>query len=251
MISIAIINENPAERQAIEQSCKREVGLRSDEMLRISSASTREEAEKLLRSSVVFDVIYYELSDCFDISLLARLKAVSPDSDLSLFASRDCSPLLYLRPMIAPRMLVLLPFSVAEFEHSNDELFELIFSRQNRVNAKDLFVLNTRTERTQIPFAKITCFEAASKKILLRTGKEEYDFYDSIDRIETLVPSYFCRTHRAFLVNTREIRSVNFAKGTILFWNDTAGLVSRSYRKSLEAVLSETKPPQLQKTEVS
>ncbi len=84
------------------------------------------------------------------------------------------------------------------------------------------------------PYDKILFFEANNKKINLRAGNEEYDFYDSIENISHTLPDYFVRCHRAYLVNAKKIRKVKLSDGLIEMGNGVIVPLSRTYKQNVK-----------------
>jgi len=85
----------------------------------------------------------------------------------------------------------------------------------------------------QVPYSKITYFESSSKKILMRTAAQEYEFYESLNEIISSAPDYFVRVHRGFCVNVRKIDSLDIANKTITMQDGSIVPFSRTFRKKL------------------
>ncbi|MCL2287250.1 MAG: LytTR family transcriptional regulator DNA-binding domain-containing protein [Firmicutes bacterium] len=89
----------------------------------------------------------------------------------------------------------------------------------------------------QIPYSKILFFESNSKKIIVRTEAQEYEFYDSIEEISANAPDFFLRVHRSFCVNLRQIDTLTPADKTIILKDGSFVPFSRTFKqKLLEAV---------------
>jgi len=142
-----------------------------------------------------------------------------------------------LKPGIAPDLLLLRPFGQKEFDQVNTELFDAFLERMNSPNPDDHFVLNSREGRTLISYGRIMFFEASNKKINLRTDHQEYDFYDSIENLQTVVPDWFIRCHRSYLVNTRKIRKVKMSEGLIEMEGGAVVPLSRTYKQDLKRLI--------------
>jgi DNA-binding LytR/AlgR family response regulator len=97
--------------------------------------------------------------------------------------------------------------------------------------------VNTRDGKTRIPYRKIAYFEASHKKINVRTGDQEFDFYDSIENLLYMVPDYFVRCHRSYLVNTKKIRKINLSEGLIEMDGGAVVLLSRTYKQDFKRLI--------------
>ena len=82
---------------------------------------------------------------------------------------------------------------------------------------------------------KILFFETTRvpHKLRLHTDCGQYDFYGEIKNIEENVTEDYYRVHRAFLVNTNKIKSINKADNSILMINDEVCYASSKYIKGL------------------
>ena len=233
MIAILSFNRCPPEQALIEKGCRWETAARSDEELRFLPISQEEELSPFYEEDRVLDLIYFEIKDASDVERLKLLRKKEPQALLALLTSADISPVLYLRPGIAPAMLLLRPFGADGFNDSNSELFDAYFS-DKAADKEDCFVLKTREDMTRFPYEKIAFFEARNKKIFLRIGSEEYDFYDSIENIAGKAPDYFVRCHRAYLINGKKIKKVHMAENYIELHGGAAVPLSRTYRQNIK-----------------
>lgn len=233
MIFVLSFNRRPSEQKLIERGCRWETASQSDEELHFFPILKEEELSPFFVGDRMIDMIYFEIKDGADIERLKHLRKKESEAWLALLTSPDISPVLYLKPGISPAMLLLRPFDDNTFSDSNRELFDAYFSEKSK-NAENCFILKTREDLTRFPFEKISFFEARNKKIYLRVGSEEYDFYDSIENIAGQVPDYFIRCHRAYLVNGKRIKKVCMAENCIELHGGAVVPFSRTYRKNIK-----------------
>ena len=74
-------------------------------------------------------------------------------------------------------------------------------------------------------------------KEFIRTKKEEYGYYDTLDNLESVLPDNFVRCHRGFIVNLSKVSKYVGAE-TMLYLNDGAMIpVSRSYKGAIREAL--------------
>jgi len=215
MIYVLSYNHIPDEQDIIQSGCCHEVARRSNDRLHFIKAVIGAELQGLQERLI--HIIYYEISGTADVEMLKTLRQLEPQAMLMLLTSPKISPMQYLKPGISPDMLLLRPFSQKDFDAVNREFLDAFFDSQQFPDPDEVFVVNVRNGKTAIPYSKILFFEASNKKINLRVGNEEYDFYDSLENIMQIAPAYFIRTHRAFLVNSRKIRGIK-KKRDLSYW---------------------------------
>ena len=232
MVSVFSYDTVCAEQAIIEDGCRREVADRTEERLDFIKALSR---EGWPAGTGGMDIIFCEIQNSDDVQALKQLRKGETEALLMLLASATVSPTQYLKPGIAPDLLLLRPFSAREFEKANGELFDA-FS-EKREAPGEVFVRNTRDGRICIPYSRISYFEARNKKINVRAGNEEYDFYDSIENILQMLPENFVRCHRAYLVNARKIREVRTSEGIVELDGGVQVPFSRTYRQSLKDLM--------------
>ena len=235
MISVFSYNRVLKEQDIIERGCRSQVAMRTDEKLNFVRAAAAASGEAV--PETLTDIIYYEIADRFDVGSLRKLRQKEEGAALMILTSPSVSPMEYLKPGIAPDLLLLRPFGQKEFDQVNTELFDAFLERMNSPNPDDHFVLNSREGRTLISYGRIMFFEASNKKINLRTDHEEYDFYDSIENLQTVVPDWFIRCHRSYLVNTRKIRKVKMSEGLIEMEGGAVVPLSRTYKQDLKILI--------------
>ena len=72
------------------------------------------------------------------------------------------------------------------------------------------------------------------RKTSIVTDNNTYYVYISIAKIEGLLPSFFVKSHRACLINTKRVEEIKYNKKTITFDNGIViDLVSDKYKKEL------------------
>lgn len=234
MISVFSYNRIAREQDIIEESCHCEVAKRTDDRLSFLKVMSYEgQPETGIQDSLV-DIIYYGVDDTKDVESLKALRKNEPNSMLMLLASSKMSPMRYLKPGISPDLLLLRPFGKKDFETVNEELFDAFLRAQDEDDSGEKYTVNSRDGRFSIPYNKILFFEACNKKINVRVGNEEYDFYDSIENIINNVPDYFVRCHRAYLVNTKKMRKVRLSEGLIELEGGMTVPLSRTYKQKFK-----------------
>lgn len=82
---------------------------------------------------------------------------------------------------------------------------------------------------------EILFFETISKvhKIRVHTLTKQMEFYGSLKDIEALVPKNYCKIHRSYLVNIKNIKELDKKNLIVKMINDEICYVSRNYMKDL------------------
>lgn len=237
MITVLSYNRAAGEQEIIEKGCRSEMAKRADERLVFAGAASWKELSEKRERTALADVLYCEVKNREDVEGLRWLRGKEAGALLMLIASAGLSPMQYLMPGISPDLLLLRPFGQVEFDAVNAELFDALFLARNAPDPDENFVLHSRDGRTLIPYRKISFFEACNKKINVRAGSEEYDFYDSIENILRTVPGYFVRCHRAYLVNVRKIRKMNISEGLLELDGGVEVPLSRTYKQRIKELI--------------
>lgn len=96
---------------------------------------------------------------------------------------------------------------------TTNEKFERIFQRSYKRmqrREQELLVLTSAGESRCIPIRDIRYFEIRKRIITVYYGKDSFEFYSTMMRIEEqLFGKGFIRNHKSFLVNTQWVRSVD------------------------------------------
>lgn len=61
-------------------------------------------------------------------------------------------------------------------------------------------------------YEEIQYLEARDKKIILHVNKYEISFYSSLQKLEKILPDYFIRCHRSYIVNFMFIQKADLIK---------------------------------------
>lgn len=108
-------------------------------------------------------------------------------------------------------------------------------SKQLRVVSKRNDFLTVEAERKfiNIDLNEILFFETADKnhKIRLHTLDSNIEFYSTMKELEERLKDDFCRTHRSYIVNLKNIKEVDKSKFTITMINDETCYISVRYMK--------------------
>ena len=177
------------------------------------------------------EAIYF--LECDEISdlMIERLQQSSKGSYLILMANDMKKILDTLSPNLRPSGYLILPAAKAEIEN----LVKKMCEQYEKVTGELLcFRFKIRSRIYSVDISNIDYFEAANKKMILRTSNQEYEYYDSFDNIKGYLPEYFLRTHKSFLVNMNNVKNIDFKEMWLSFNDGAVAYISRGYRKNVE-----------------
>jgi DNA-binding LytR/AlgR family response regulator len=166
------------------------------------------------------------------IDCLKKWRGSYSEAQLLLIADAKMSPMEYLKPGILASSLLLRPWRE---EQAKEVLEEFVLNCvQERGHKDKSYVIESRDGTLNIPYDRIYFFEAREKKIFVCTGKEEYSFYHTIDKLEEELPEQFIRCHRGFIVNSEKIRKIMLSQNIIYLSDGFDVPLSRSYKSVLK-----------------
>jgi DNA-binding LytR/AlgR family response regulator len=87
---------------------------------------------------------------------------------------------------------------------------------------------------TKIPYDEIIYIESLSDYIKVITVNEEITSKDKISRLAEILPDFFLRIHRSFIINTNRVKEVSFDE---LLVDGVRLNIGRSYRKAVKETL--------------
>lgn len=143
-----------------------------------------------------------------------------------------------INPSMRPSGIIVRPVEDKKLHQLLDEIWQ---DYKNLDEHGEQFVFNIKAARYMVPCSKILYFESNSKKIILRTVSQEFEFYGSMQKISEELPGTFIRVHRSFIVNAEKISEVDFGENTIYFEDDTFVYLSRGYKPAFQEYLKRQK----------
>lgn len=192
------------------------------------------ELERFLDSEPVLDLISWDVTIEGALERLADVRRSYRQAALLVIADASVSPTEYLKPSVLPSALLLKPLSDTNIQPVMEEMMRFYLERFEEKSIEDSFVIDTREGRQYVPFAQIYYIEARDKKIYVRTMKEEFGFYGTIDDIENGLPENFCRCHRSYIVNMSKVRAVRLSRNLLELEAAIEVPLSRSYKKAVK-----------------
>ena len=135
--------------------------------------------------------------------------------------------------------------SISGFLQTSPKLRRLIkrmYGEIQRLTGEDeddgsVFPVKSGAETRLLRTCDIFFFEAQGRKVALRTRAQEISFYSNFEQLMSQLPDTFMRCHRGYIVNTKKMKSINFAESNILLSDGSNVPFSRSYRDAARAAL--------------
>lgn len=173
------------------------------------------------------------------VARLRRARSRHPEAVIIPITESSISPSVYVHPDILPFALLWRPLADPENEYA---LFRALSHTNSAVEraSEMCFVIKNRTESWRIPYDEIYYFEARDKKIFLRTAEQELPFYETIARLKKILPDYFLRCHKGYLINQKHIERVDWTNRIIQIKQKIYVPLSRSYRNEIKEKMSGT-----------
>lgn len=173
---------------------------------------------------------------CIDITLdgalerLAEYRSEYTDNGLLLITDATMSPLLYLKPGIRADSLLMRPLEHSIVNSTLKEFVQSFLDKSSQNNQNRQYVIECQEGKIQIPYKDIYYFEAREKKVFLRTLKEEFGFYTTMEQLDAELPDDFIRCHRSFIVNREKIVRIKISQNIIQLNHEMEVPLSRSYK---------------------
>lgn len=235
MVVGIIFDSDIKERQFVSRCVKDGIAIRVDDESRVLECKDRLSFIKAVKEMDINDFCCLEFDkDDGKESVLAMRKSF-PQSPLLLLVDMNISPREYVKPEIMPSAIVLKPSEEEVIKETLHEFLDSILKTDTNDNSS--ISIDTREGVTRIPFEHISYVEASAKKVYVRTRKEEYGYYDTLDNLEQILPDFFERCHRGYIVNTHKVKKYVGSENTIYLTDGSMIPVSRSYKGKMREVL--------------
>ncbi|MTB64140.1 response regulator [Streptococcus sp. zg-86] len=121
-----------------------------------------------------------------------------------------------------------------EFQEAIGDVLVHAYENLDSEVADDAFVFRTEHSNFQVPFSDILYFETSptAHKVILTTKKGHMEFYGKLSEIAKSDNRLY-QAHRSYVVNPRNIVSIDRTKFTVYFENEESCFVSRLKLKGL------------------
>ena len=180
------------------------------------------------------DVCFLSFDDCGEpvIRVAQFARRAGESLFLMLVSDRSSDLTALFRPGIRPSGVLFRP---VKNEHLREMLGEIAdeMERLTGTETDDVFILRYEGSSRRVLFREILFFEAQNKKVVLHTAGQEIGYYDSIENLSAVLPPYFVRSHRSYIVNARKIEEMRIADMEIIQTGGVGVPCSRSQRDAV------------------
>lgn len=236
MVSLLMYDKEQKELEMLRALSKDLAAALSEDSWNIGQASTPEMLEAFLADSPLMDMLLYDVTPAAAVDRLLGIRRNYQETLLLVIADMSTSPMEYMKPGILASSLLLRPWTKEQAGEVLREFFQAHIERYSRAGDKNVYVIEAKEGNLYIPYEQIYFFEAREKKIFACTGREEYGFYHTIDRLAEELPEQFIRCHRGFIVNKYKIRKVVLSQNIVYLTDNLDVPLSRSYKPLLKGL---------------
>lgn len=132
--------------------------------------------------------------------------------------------------------LLLLDF-LSKFDNYEHNLYEALKTALKISHNKKQLSFESKRTSYRIDFDEILYIykDTENRKTVIKTFSKDYSVALNLNEIETMLPETFIKTHRACVVNSNNIKTVDFKENIIVFKNgEKINLLSKNYRKDVK-----------------
>ncbi len=236
MVTMAAYDENRVELAEIKRIARELAAKLSEDRWKIEQITGLDQMRAYLGDLPLLDMLLYDVTRREALEYLRQIRKKYRTAGLLILADGSISPMTYMKPDIHADSLLLRPWSREQLWEVLEEFIReyLEEAQSSRDTNKQFYVIDTKEGSSRIPYDRIYYFEAREKKIYVCTGREEFGFYHTIDRLAGELPEQFIRCHRGFIVNSLKIRKVMPSQNMICLADDFEVPLSRSYKADLK-----------------
>lgn len=238
MISILIYCHNREEATFFSKLCSYSVAVMGDDSLHSFILNKESYRQKDIHNIYSPDVIIAEITDARDVKGLCNIRRYFRDAVTLILVNEKVSPEFYVNSEISPTMLLLKPYTVLKAQQIVQKtIYQYYKNREDKNKIKSLFCIYSKREAWYYAYTDICYFEARDKKIVLHSNGKEVFFYNSLRELEQVLPEYFIRCHRSYIVNFIFIQKVDFVHNLFYLRENPVIPISQKYKAKLIAIL--------------
>ncbi len=166
--------------------------------------------------------------------LAASILDINPENYTVLIAEDPGEIMRYISARFRPSGVLIKPAEYGETERIFDDICA-DYKRSEETAGRFRFKIRSREYSMNVD--SILFFEAADKKVILRTAGQAFEFYMSMEQIIAGLPEWFTRIHKSYIVNTRHIAVVDHKNMTVVMDDNSRIYISRTYKENLHTVM--------------
>ncbi len=238
MVILCIVNSRKKEMAYMESCAHKLIFQLTDESCSYELFDNADRAEEYVESHDSIAIAVLDITIEGGLELAKSIRRKFSDAFLLLIANAEISPQSYLCPSIMAGSLLLRPISSGQVDQVFGESFKSYFKKFYSETGENSYVIKSKEGRTLVDYGSINYFESREKRIVLCTDRAEYYFYDTIEKLESVLPDGFVRCHRSFIVNMGKVKKLRLSENCVLLENGCIVPVSRSYKSELKERLN-------------
>lgn len=237
MISVLIFCHKKKEADILHKLCGCCAALTGDEaqVTDLYGSSLGAQMEK--GTGRVWDLLIFEMSSSEDISEAARFRKLYPESAFMIITEPEISPEWYVTPELCPTLLLLKPLDRPRAMEAIRRMMAYCYEQREKEAYTHSLVVRSGEERRYFRYTQILFLEAREKKLILYSGQEKLAFYGSLREMERVLPEYFIRCHRSYIVNFMHISKLNISQGVLHIHDQFVIPVSKKYKANVNILL--------------
>ena len=237
ILSILICEDNLSQRQSIENIISNHVALKdydSKIVLSTDNPDTLLDYVKKMPQQNNFYVLDVNLQhEMNGISLGQEIRAFDPFGKIVFITTHVELALLTFQYRVEAMDYIVKD----NMDNIRQRLSSCIDTAYQQVaNAKQYFQLKSIDGIQNVSLSSILFFASGNvpHKIILHTNNERIEFRGSLKEIEQTQPFFF-RTHKSYVINLKNIKSINRTAGEVIMSNNEVALITP---KKLPALLN-------------
>ena len=236
MVSFVTYDNCQSELNELRSIVKDLAAKLSEEQWNIEQFSQFEKIYDYVQLKPLMDMLLYDVTGQQALKYLFEIRKEYRVSKIMVLADMKTSPMEYMKPGIKADSLLLRPWSRQQAAEVLQEfILEYLKSiEKEKQEGIASYIIESKDGTLSIPYEQIYYFEAREKKIFVCTGKEEFGFYHTIDKLAEELPERFLRCHRGFIVNGDKIRKIMLSQNMIYLTDGFDVPLSRSYKADLK-----------------
>ena len=191
--------------------------------------------EELIVQLKTYNLIAVYFLECNKMTeLLAdALEKSSNQNYISLVSDKTEDIVNALSPNLRPSGFVIKPPGQMQIEM----ILNGIYEDYKKKRTGDLYRFKIKSRIYSVDYKNIFYFETSSKKMIIHTSNQEYDYYENFANIESQLPKYFIRVHKSFMINMNNVENIDFKNMEITMMDGSIAYISRTYRKNIDEYL--------------
>ena len=205
---------------------------------RLALCTTEADLRKAVQGGMSWQLLCVDIGMGESIDSLRLARELCPEANLMLLVDRHVSPMTYIRPGIMPSCLLERPADTEQIRSALEDFIGYLLAQQTPDDGGGSFAIEEKDGVTRVPFRNIVCFESRAKRISVRLRREEYAYYDTLDRLQQALPEEFVRCHRSYIVNVTHVRRLSLSHNLVEMDDGTSVPVSRSYKAAVKERLT-------------